>query len=175
MKKLNQFLCKLLGLDKDFSFLEKFKGDWNRFCNSYKPRARMVAKEKFHAESREESFLPIQVDLGNKFGEFYEIYLKHKFIPDNKFINNLDNSFWKTIQDIHDILGINAYPQKYENDPDAAYNVRWRGTLLVSYLQQLSRKPFRYVSILLLKASIYLFIPITLLSTIIAIWIQIFK
>lgn len=175
MINISGILCKIFGLDKDLGFLESFKGDWNRFCNSYKPRSRTISDEQFQTERREEPFLPIQVDLGNKFGEFYEIYLKHKFIPDNKFINNLDNSFWKTIQDMHDILGINAYPQKYENDPDAAYNIRWRGTLLISYMQQLSQKPFRYFGVLLLKMSIYLLVPIGLISAIVAIWAQIFR
>lgn len=164
LAKINGYCCKIFGLENDATFLNKFKEEWNRFCNSYKPRKRIL---KTPLEPSEEPLLPQQAHLAEQFGRFYEIYLKHKFIPDSKFINNLDSAFWKTIQDMHDLLSMNLYPMEKENSEDAAYNVRWRGVLLINYLLQLSNNWPRFIGLIIIKITIYLMIPTTLVCYII--------
>lgn len=168
--RFSDSLVYLLGLKEDISFLEGFKEQWNRLCNLYKPRKRTVSKEQFERERREESFLPTQVKVGQLYPKLYEIYLKHKFLPDTKFTNVLDGSFVNTLQSMHEFIGINPYPQETDNSADLAYNIRWKGIILIEYLIILSNKPFRYLGFMLLKLSAYLAVPLVVIKLIIEIF-----
>lgn len=174
VKKVNSFLLLLTSLSSDKFFLEKFKGNWNRFCNLYKPRKRNISQGEFEIERQEESFIPVKVDLLKDFGRFYEIYLKHKFLPDTKFANKLDTSFSTTVRDMHNILGENPYPQERNNSIDAAYDVRYRKIILIEYLIRLSSDPYRYIGLLIVRISIYLAAPVGVATATIFLYQQIF-
>lgn len=165
---------KVTGLQSDKEFLNTLKGNWNRFCNLYEPRKRRITKEESDVEARKESFVPSQVDLGKDFGRFYEIYLKHKILPDTKFNNNLDSSFSNTITDMFNLLGMNPYPLEKDNSSDAAYDVRYRGIMLIEYLIRLSDSPYRYIGLSLIRICIYLVVPVGVVAGLIAIWKQLF-
>lgn len=167
MSKYKDIFFNVLGISKDNGFLEQFKGDWNRFCNAYKPSKRHVTKEDLQNSYKEDLQLPIQVKLGKNFGHFYEIYLKYKFIPDNRFFINLDEEFTTTIKLMHNILGINPYPETKDNNPDEAYNIRWRAIILIEYLQELSNKPLRYLGLVIFRITIFVGVPLTLLLNLI--------
>lgn len=158
---------KITGLQKDKAFLANFKGDWNRFCNTYSPRKRTAKWEDIKNEGHE--FIPLKIKLDEQFGHFYEIYLKHKVLPDVKFINNLDISYWDTLKDMHAILGENPYPQERDNSIDKAYDIRYRGIILINYLLELSESPIRFLYYSVIKHAIYLAIPFGLILIILSI------
>lgn len=160
-------LMRITGLHEDKVFLENFKGDWNRFCNTYSPRKRTSSWEDVKNENHD--FIPLKIKLDEQFGHFYEIYLKHKVLPDIKFINNLDSSYWDTLKDMHAILGENPYPQERENSIDKAYDVRYKGIILINYLLELSESLPRFLYYSAVKHAIYLAIPFGLILVIVSI------
>ena len=154
-------------MDKDGIFIEGYKADWNRFCNTYVPRNRNTTSEDYEIERIQENSLHLQVKLGHEFGRLYETYLKYKFIPDNRFFITLDEEFTTTIKLIHSILGMNPYPQTKDNDPDEAYNIRWRAIILFDYLQILANNPLRYIGLLTFRLVIFFAVPVIILLNII--------
>lgn len=153
-------------MSKDKIFLDVFKGDWNRVCNAYIDHVRGTNSPGFT------DFNAQKIDLAEKFVTFYELYLKYKFLPDIKFINNLDKPFWDTLAEMHDFLGSNPYPENREKlDKDRSYNIRYRGVMLIDYLIILSRQKVRFYCLCFVKICLYL-IPI---FGVIAILINIFK
>ncbi|TAK95080.1 hypothetical protein EPO05_05215 [Patescibacteria group bacterium] len=155
MRKLNlRYLVDWYSGSEDSQFLQGFKGDWNRVCNYYINHVSGVTESPGAA-----NYITEKIEAMNKFGRLYEIFLKYKFLPDIKFVNTLDKPFWDTLKDMHDFLGDNPYPQDRTLQKDASYNVRYRGVMLIDYLEILSRQRGRYWILTLVKLSIYL-IPI---------------
>lgn len=169
MNKMTDLLKKMTGLEKDKKFLEQFKGDWNRLCNSYVTEANRNPGEYARGRQHDDApYLPQMVDLGKRYLRLHRIFTKQKILPDPKFSVSTDESFKVTLAKMHDFLSANPYPTKNKLDPDAAYDIRWRGTMLIDYLIDLSERPGRFLSTSLIRLSIYALIPIGLLSGIIA-------
>lgn len=137
--------------NKDKNFLTDFKADWNRVCNAYVNYVNGANVPGFADFSAQKN------DLAEKFALFYEVYLKYKFLPDVKFINNLDKPFWDTLAEMHDFLGSNPYPHdKNKLDLDRSYNIRYRGIILIDYMIILSNKKVRFYFLSFLRICVYL-------------------
>jgi len=148
------YLTNWLSGKDDFTFLDEFKGDWNRTCNYYIDH--VVGRT---IEYQVGNFVSEKIDTLKKFGRLYETFLKYKFLPDLKFVNVLDKPFWDTLKEMHLFLGENPFPQDRQLSKDASYDIRYRGVMLIEYLQILSKQRLRYYLLTIVKISIYL-IPI---------------
>lgn len=149
----SQYMSKYLKYfngSKDLTFLEEFKANWNRTCNYY-------IDHVVGSQNNGENFVVEKIKTLKDFGKLYEIYLKYKVLPDIKFVNSLDRPFWDTLEGMQKFLGDNPYPTiKAKLDPDASYNIRYKGVLLIEYLEILSRQRVRFYFIQIVKYSIYL-------------------
>ena len=141
-------------------------------CNTYveevasqrQPRSTQNRRERSYSEP----YLPQMVDFGRKYLRLHGIFTKQKILPDPKFTVSIDESYKATLGQMHDFVGANPNPVETELSMDAAYNIRWRGVMLIDYLVDLSRRPYRFLSISIVRLSIYLLIPLTLISAAVA-------